>query len=229
MQPASSRSRQKLAGLVRFSVEFPAGYHTNTRTDLEAFLPSGRGHTVLELGCGEGKTGAWLKSTGFAKRVVGVEQHPASAVSARTRLDEVYVADLDKFELPGEETFDVILAADVLEHLVEPAQVVERLLPRLRKGGWFVTSTPNVRFWRVLVDLILHAKWEYGSNVVLDPTHIRFFTKTSIQTFHRSLGLSVERFGHLGLSGRRELVDTMTFGSVRDFLCGQHVVRSAKQ
>ncbi len=209
---------------------FPEGYHSNTRTDLAPFLPPGRGFSVLELGCGEGRTGQWLKATGFARRVVGVEQHVAAAALARgsAALDQVYEANLNDFDLPGDETFDIVLAADVLEHLVDPGAVLRRLVTRVRPGGWVVSSTPNVRYWKVIADLAVLGRWDYGSNVILDPTHLRFFTLISIRRLHEAVGLSVELVGHLELSGKRRWLDRLTGGGIRDFLCGQHVIRSVK-
>jgi 2-polyprenyl-3-methyl-5-hydroxy-6-metoxy-1,4-benzoquinol methylase len=208
-------------------VSFPSDYHSRTRTELERFLPRGLDQ-VLELGCAEGKTGEWLKQIGVARRVVGVEGFAAAADAARGRLDEVHCADLNTFSLPGDERFDLILAADVIEHLVEPAQVLNRLLVHLRPGGTLITSTPNVRYWRVLFDLAVRGDWTYGSNVILDPTHLRFFTQSSIVRLHEGLGLRVREVGHLELSGKRKLLDRVTLGQARDFLCGQHVVVSIR-
>mgnify|MGYP000751857755 CR=1 FL=1 len=207
---------------------FPSGYHSNCRSDLAPFLPAQRGLSVLELGCAEGLTGAWLKRSGYASRVVGIEGFAAAARAARHCLDDVYLGDLNDFEMPGDERFDLILAADIIEHLVEPKLVLQRFLPRLSPAGWLVTSTPNVRYWRVIADLVFRGRWDYGSNVVLDPTHLRFFTKHSICRLHEEVGLHVEELGHIELSGRRARLDIMSGGHLRDFLCGQHVVRSRR-
>lgn len=207
---------------------FPEGYHSRTRTELERFLPKGLGQ-ALELGCAEGKTGRWLKDIGVASRVVGIEGFPAAAEAARARLDEVYCADLNTFLLPSGCVFDLLLAADVIEHLIEPAKVLERFIANVKPGGLVVTSTPNVRYWRVLFDLGVRGEWAYGSNVILDPTHLRFFTQSSITQLHESLGLRVQQVGHLELSGKRRLLDALTLGRARDFLCGQHVVVSTKR
>jgi predicted TPR repeat methyltransferase len=53
--------------------------------------------------------------------VAGVEISPEYAASARERLDEVTTADLELFlSSPHDATFDCVVAADVLEHLVDP-------------------------------------------------------------------------------------------------------------
>lgn len=204
-----------------------SGYYDNVRMDLIPFLPQGRGLRVLELGCGEGRTGAYLKSTGLASEVVGVEFDPMSAELARTRLDEVFVGDLDVFDaFPGE--FDLILAADVIEHLKDPWASAARFLNHLKPGGWLVTSTPNIRYWRILWDLGVKGQWQYADSGILDRTHLRFFTRESITAFHRGLGMDVEAIGHPELSGKRAILNRVMRGTPEDLLIGQHVVRSRK-
>jgi hypothetical protein len=122
----------------------------------------------------------------------------------------------------------MILAADVIEHLVDPWRTLERMLPSLRPGGYVVTSTPNVRYWRVLYDLGVRGRWEYQDSGILDRTHLRFFTRRSAIELHERVGLVVEEIGYTELSGKRALLDRLTRSRIRDLLCGQHVIRSRK-
>lgn len=206
----------------------PDGYYTQVRTDVLAFLPERRDLDVLELGCGAGQTGRYLKERGIARRVVGVELDPGAAAIARQHLDVVHVGDLGTLELSADEQFDLVLCADVVEHLVDPWRTLERVTRHLRRGGELLTSTPNIRHWSVLADLIVRGKWEYRDDGILDRTHLRFFTRESIQKLHADLGHEVKAFGYTELTGKRLLLDRLTLSRLRDFLCGQHVVRSVR-
>lgn len=205
-----------------------SSYYTNTRKDLIPFLPDGRGFKVLELGCGEGHTGRYLKDLGIASFVLGVEISPEAAANARELLDVVVEGNLDKLA-PVDDTFDVILAADVIEHLKDPWSTMQQWLRCLKPGGYLVTSTPNVRNWKLLYDLTFHGDWTYQDSGLLDRTHLRFFTRKTIQRFHEDLGQVVEVIGFPELSGKRQMLDKVTRAKLRDFLIGQHVVRSRKK
>ena len=205
----------------------PEHYYDNVRRDLFPFLPERRGLRVLELGCGEGQTGAALKRDGVASRVVGMELFEDAAAVARDNLDAVIVGDLDTLD-PPDETFDLIFCADVIEHLRDPWSVLETYVDHLAPGGWLLTSTPNIRYWKLLYDLGVNGTFEYTDSGLLDRTHLRWFTRKSITDLHRGLGLTVEAVNYPELSGKREMLDRFTGGRLRDLLCGQHVVRSRK-
>lgn len=203
------------------------GYYDNTRKDLIPFFPDRKGMRVLELGCGEGHTGRFLKDLGIAARVVGVEISPAAAAKAHEHLDLVLEGNLDVIDVVSE-SFDFILAADVVEHLVDPWRTMKVWMQCLEPGGILLTSTPNVRNWKLLYDLAINADWTYEDSGLLDRTHLRFFTEKTIRRFHEDLGQVVEIVGYPELTGKRKVLDKLTRARLRDFLIGQHVVRSRK-
>ena len=152
-----------------------------------------RGLRVLDLGCGGGHNGALLKKAG-AREVVGVERDPGAAREARGRLDRVVecdLAELDPDEL-GDETFDAILASDVLEHLYDAEGVLARAVTRLRPGGAVVISLPNISNVYVFSQLLLKT-WPRRSSGIFDRTHLRFFAKRDMVRLLRSAGLRVLR------------------------------------
>ena len=86
-----------------------------------------------------------LRDRGCA--IVGIELEPGAAAAAAVHCERMVVGDLDALDLDaelGEDRFDVIVAADVLEHLKDPAGTLGRLRPFLAPGGYFVISLPNV-------------------------------------------------------------------------------------
>ncbi len=205
-----------------------SSYYSNTRVELLDYFPSSKGMSVLELGCGEGRLGSHLKELGVASRVVGIELDPAAAAIASDVLDQVHCANLDETELTLKEEFDLLVCADVIEHLRDPRKIVDRCLSAVKPGGFVLTSTPNVRNWRVLKHIIVDGDFEYQDSGLMDRTHLRWFTSKSIYRFHEELELRVIKFGNVPLSGKTQLLDRWTFGQLREFLVGQHVVLSQK-
>ena len=96
---------------------------------------------VLDLGCATGTTGAALKQRQDVE-VVGVELEPEYAREAATRLDHVLNADAETAEPDGR--FDVLIAADILEHLKDPWSTLRRYAELLEPGATAIVSLPNV-------------------------------------------------------------------------------------
>jgi 2-polyprenyl-3-methyl-5-hydroxy-6-metoxy-1,4-benzoquinol methylase len=140
----------------------------------------GGGSKVLDLGCATGALGAALKQNGC--RVVGVEVDKEAADVARERLDEVFELDLDTDDLgalTAEAPFDVVVLADVLEHLVHPEELLRKLPPLLARDGILITSIPNVAHGSVRLAL-LSGQFRYRPTGLLDATHVRFYTRESM-------------------------------------------------
>ena len=89
--------------------------------------------------------------------------------------------------------FDLILCLDVLEHLIDPWSVIKKLIyENLREGGTLIACIPNVRYYNVLLPLLLKKEWKYQETGVLDRTHLRFFTKKTILELISSAGLQLD-------------------------------------
>lgn len=116
------------------------------RWDLVSRLLPTEGHSVLEVGCGQGGFGARLAQ---AYRYVGLEPDVTSFEVARTRLaaasvdGEVRNGDLSV--LGPTETFDLVCAFEVLEHIEHDAKALTEWAGRLRPGGWLILSTPALQ------------------------------------------------------------------------------------
>ena len=156
-----------------------AAAYENSRPEVRRHVPPGV-RRVLDLGCSSGALGAALKRE-HSCEVVGVETDPEYAQAARTRLDAVHEIDLEQLATDDSRIsalgdFDCLIAADVLEHLREPHQVLERLGTRVRSGGVAIVSLPNVRFWETFWQLGRHGDWPRRSEGIFDRTHLRWFT-----------------------------------------------------
>lgn len=132
---------------------------------------------ILDVGCGAGNVCASHAAAGI--EVVGVEPDGGAADQAETRYASVHRGTLNDFS--PSTSFEQVVLADVLEHMEDPwsalVQVREELLV---PDGSVIASIPNVRHWTVVVDLLLRGRWEYTDAGLLDRTHLRFFTRTSV-------------------------------------------------
>ncbi|MBK9263704.1 MAG: methyltransferase domain-containing protein [Polyangiaceae bacterium] len=154
----------------------------------------GRPRSVLDVGCGVGLNGLAARRKGA--RVTGIEIVEATRARAKERLDEVLGIDITSDDavrqgLSGR-TFDLMLFADVLEHVPDPQSVLRRLLPFLEDDGHVIVSLPNVAAWPVRLDL-MRGRFEYTKSGILDDTHLRFFTRETGQRMLEDAGLEVLR------------------------------------
>jgi 2-polyprenyl-3-methyl-5-hydroxy-6-metoxy-1,4-benzoquinol methylase len=145
---------------------------------------------VLELGAASGHVTAALVDRGC--RVTAIELEPDSASALSEMAETVIVGDLND---PGlldelEPEFDVVLAGDVLEHLMRPHDVLRRAARLLRPGGQAVVSLPHVGHADVRLAL-MQGTWDYNAWGLLDDTHTRFFTLKSIRRMVKEAGLVI--------------------------------------
>lgn len=149
------------------------------------------GSRVLDLGCSVGQLARHLVAKGCT--VVGVELDPEAAVRAREHCESVHVADLDLVDLTallGEERFDVVVAADVIEHLRDPGRLLREIAPLLAPGGVLVTTVPNIAHGSARLAL-LTGRFEYADLGIMDRTHLRFFTRATLTELLRISGFAV--------------------------------------
>ncbi len=155
-----------------------------------SLIPAGA-KKILEVGCGAGMTGKYLKELGF-EEVVGVELEEAVAREATAHYDRVIVGNVEQAVLPYDKGyFDCILYGDVLEHLVDPWKVLREHHSLLKSRGVIVCSIPNIRHYRITKKLLLRGKWEYEESGILDRTHLRFFTIGSMQKMVEDAGFEI--------------------------------------
>lgn len=153
--------------------------------------------TVLDVGCGQGGLARHLRAGG-ADFVYGIEQENGQAdVASRKEYDEVFAVTVEEAldgPLQGRD-FDLIILADVLEHLVDPWTVAERLTQHLRPAGEVILSVPNVGSIGVLKQLLRYGDWSYTDAGTFDRTHLRWFGRHTIRDLMDRAGLTPVRWG----------------------------------
>jgi SAM-dependent methyltransferase len=137
--------------------------------------------TVLEFGPAYGRMTQYLKEKLDCKVYI-VEIDPDGYEKAIKFADGGICADILGFSWLTEFKnifFDYILFVDVLEHLMEPKDVLEKSVSLLKDNGSVVIAVPNIAHNSILINLI-NNRFEYTSVGLLDNTHIRFFTYYSL-------------------------------------------------
>lgn len=197
-------------------------YFRNERPEMLGFIPADASF-ALEVGCGAGAFAANLKAVreeaGSPLEVWGVEMDSAAAEQAVRLLDKVLLGDVASVlpDLPVGH-FDVIILNDVIEHVLEPGSLLESLRPLLKPGGHLVASIPNVRYFFNVVNLAVHGRWDYTDEGILDRTHLRFFTRSSMIGLLTGCGFDVVKTEGINPTGSAKfrLANLLTLGRWSD-------------
>lgn len=168
-------------------------YYGNVNGDLLAQVPATARH-VLEVGCGAGQFArAYLRRNPLAV-YRGVELFEEAALQAADCLDSVTQGNIESPEVLARldaascgQPFDTVVFGDVLEHLVDPWRVLETLAARCTPDAACIVCVPNVSHWSLLVQQ-LRGRWDYADAGLLDRTHLRFFTLSTLQAMLRQSG-----------------------------------------
>lgn len=143
---------------------------------------------ILDLGMGSGALG---KHLGFQSKctIDGVTINADEAALAKSYYRQVEVADLDLVQLGQlfDSRYDYIVCADVLEHLRNPELVLTSIRELLKPTGKLITSIPNAGYCGLCAELIM-GDFRYRPEGLLDHTHLRFFTRLSMERFFEQNG-----------------------------------------
>lgn len=147
------------------------------------------GQKVLELGTGPGTVTRILHSKQC--KVTGVEMDAETLEMCKPFCEKTLQANLEDPHWHSSlqhEKFDVVLCADVLEHLRDPRPLLNLLPSFLNEEGFVLMSLPNASHLTVVASL-LAGRFPYQSKGLLDNTHLRFFGRDDIDAMLRECGL----------------------------------------
>ena len=208
---------------------------------IREIVPSGS--RVLDVGCGTGWTAKELRDKKGCE-VLGVEPNESRAEAARSLGNQVHVGYLEDLRVEEVAPFDIVLFADVLEHLSDPFSILCDAKRYLRPGGSVVVSVPNIAHWMVRLDL-LRGRFNYQPTGIMDATHLRWFTEKTLRQLLENAGYRIDEwrvtcgnsmpeyvwkrpFRWMRESHRHRLVKRMTRWFPRLFAC-QYVMRASIQ
>lgn len=162
---------------------------------LASLPPSGNGRRVLDVGCAGGYLGAILADRGY--RVTGIDS-PGAASAGCPESVELLERDLDLGLPPLNGRFDLVICADVLEHLRRPAELLRELHGVLAPGGRLILSLPNSGHayfrWNVLM-----GRFPAEDRGLFDRTHLHFYTWQGWLDLLRATGFRVETLRSSGV------------------------------
>jgi 2-polyprenyl-3-methyl-5-hydroxy-6-metoxy-1,4-benzoquinol methylase len=173
--------------------------YSATREELAPFVPVTAAR-LLDIGCGTGGFGMTLRRLdGEQRELWGVEPVAAAADLARGVYDEVRTGFFPdpSMDLPHG-YFDAVFLLDVLEHMVEPEAALRALHPLVAENGVVVASIPNARHFDVWWPLVRHGRWTYTETGLMDRTHLRWFTRSSMREMFERCGWQVD--GLIGIN-----------------------------
>lgn len=205
--------------------------YVGQRIDILSLLPFNI-NSVLDVGCSDGSLGKAIKS--YNKKIIvhGIEIHREMADSAKEKIDRVFIGDAAK-EIDNlirlELKYDCIIFADILEHLIDPWNVLKNSKQLLKDNGKIIISIPNINYYRTFINLFIKRYWPYEDRGINDRTHLRFFTKKNIQEMLNDADLVIEKLNrHYRLIDRKtnlnKLSKLLGIPLIKDFFTFQYVL-----
>jgi 2-polyprenyl-3-methyl-5-hydroxy-6-metoxy-1,4-benzoquinol methylase len=184
--------------------------------------------TLVDIGCFNGALSERFRR--FAGRVIGIDIHPDALVEAAKKGIETIAFDIasgGRAPLP-DGSADVIVCADVIEHVIDPRLLMNEARRLLRPGGALLVSTPNMGYWLSRVRLVMGRAPMCTNGVApgfrsdhwVDPSHIHMCLLSEWLAFFRDCGWRVQkvRGSHLHFGGRRR-----TLAHLLDKLCDRYL------
>lgn len=152
------------------------------------------GSVVLDVGCWNGSLGKVLiREKGCI--VDGIDGNEKGIAQAKKYgYDRVFLKDLNdltRLEIPSRK-YDYVVIADVLEHILNPHEVLIHYSKYLKKEGRVIISLPNIGFLLYRLQH-LFGRFDYKHVGVMDRTHLKFYTLKTMNNMFRECGFTVEK------------------------------------
>ncbi len=185
---------------------------------------------ILDVGCGDGNLSAHLLKEG--RLIVGIDRNPRACEAAKTRLSKVFCGDIEHLDLPIlPQSLDCIIFADVLDCLVDPLSLLLKYRPLLQDDGCVITSMANVRYYKVMTNLLFRGAWDYiERGGILWIHHLRFFTLQTMKELFEKAGFSIDSLErYIVASSEMKTLNVLCFQKLKELLTYQYYFRLKKQ
>jgi SAM-dependent methyltransferase len=134
----------------------------------------------IDLGCGPGTKGKWFLEPNL-KELILIDQPNCKAIAQKTIPNTKFIGvDLENLTLRLNEKVDIIICADVIEHLANPIPTIKFCLHSIKKGGYIILSTPERDVLR-----------GEGCLESPHPAHVREWNHIEFRKLLESVGLKV--------------------------------------
>jgi 2-polyprenyl-3-methyl-5-hydroxy-6-metoxy-1,4-benzoquinol methylase len=204
-------------------------YFSNIRLDLISLIDAGSNNLkVLEVGAAYGETLFYLKQNGIASEVVAVDLfEDISNKQNYKKVDDFIFGNIETLELiQYNNYFDLILLPDVLEHLIEPLPVLNKLKNYLKTDGKIIVSMPNIRHYSAINKIFIKGDFSYEEKGIFDYTHLRFYCRKNIKKLLETAGYKVlKQVSAISIYQGKSLskiINLITLGFAEEFLSYQY-------
>jgi 2-polyprenyl-3-methyl-5-hydroxy-6-metoxy-1,4-benzoquinol methylase len=198
-------------------------YYHWVRREIEPLLPK-QCTRILEVGAGGGATLKWLKTLYPKAETTAVEINPALSGELKLNADLAIIGPVNQ-TIAQLKTYDLILLLDVLEHLPDPTESLQKLAKLLNPEGQVIVSVPNISHLSVSIPLLLQRRFEYQQAGILDCTHLKFFVEGTAIKLLNDANLNVTKALISGIQGpKAKVFDFLTFGLLRHYLAKQYIM-----
>jgi 2-polyprenyl-3-methyl-5-hydroxy-6-metoxy-1,4-benzoquinol methylase len=155
---------------------------------------------ILDIGCGNGSLAREFTQLGHC--VVGIDLAESGVRIARQSCPsarfEILAADENVLTNLGEEPFDLVYSAEVIEHLYNPRSFMAGCYSATKLKGRFLCTTPYHGYAKNLTISLVNG-WDKHANPLFDGGHIKLFSKKTLSTLMLEAGF---RDMHFYGSGR---------------------------
>ncbi len=167
---------------------FDPNVKNNSWTHLFDYVPQKA--RVLDVGCSSGNFGDVLQHEKNCE-VIGVDIDEADIDEAKKKLSAAYVRNVERDDLADLGKFDIIIFADVLEHLLDPSAALQKVKKLLKPKGRILFSIPNMAHISIRLHL-LRGFFEYTPIGLLDRTHLHYYDEHEVQHIFNEALLHIE-------------------------------------
>jgi 2-polyprenyl-3-methyl-5-hydroxy-6-metoxy-1,4-benzoquinol methylase len=153
---------------------------------------------VLDLGCGNGCLANLLAQQGY--EVVGVEESASGVDIAQKTFPDCQFIQGSIYDLPSSitnNTFDVVISVEVIEHLYYPRELARAAEKCLRPGGRLILTTPYNGYLKNIA-ISVAGKMDKHVTALWDGGHIKFFSVKTLRTLLETEGFNDIQFQFAG-------------------------------
>jgi 2-polyprenyl-3-methyl-5-hydroxy-6-metoxy-1,4-benzoquinol methylase len=158
-------------------------------SSLLEIIPKKKLH-ILDLGCGNGSLCGLLVQLGH--EVTGIDLSGSGIEIAKKSFPECRFIKADIYDLPYElleNSFDIVLSVEVIEHLLYPRELLRAAKRCLKPKGQFILTTPYHGYLKNFVISVL-GRWDKHFSVLWDSGHVKFFSPETLYTLLEKEGFS---------------------------------------
>lgn len=194
-------------------------YYSNIREDIYHLSIDCAFSTVLEIGGGNFGTLKKLSGIVNVESAVGVDPYCDSFISGNLRLYSGDVLSPEIDAILGDEKFDLIIAADVIEHIVDTDSFFRFCNDRLAINGRLIISVPNIRQLPALYNIFIKGSFPRLSSGLFDDTHLRWFCRKDLVNISSRHGFYSDNHEYVG----RFAIKSPFFGFYNEFVALQNI------